>query len=144
MDLAAAAAQSEYASSENEDDEDSFELRAGNSSSFKIKTHLPAPRRAPSFENMCGSTFVYRFSVRGCDLPPMSAPAVTAATKKTRKGKKMGVVIGGGGDRVIDVFSVHGNLTLRPNYSGTSVNIKVLSSLLFESNILLFKLIVWE
>ena len=49
-------------------------LVSASSHSSSTRNIVPLPRRAPTFENMCGSSFVYGFSVRESDVPAACLP----------------------------------------------------------------------
>ena len=105
----------------------------------------PAPRREPAFENMCGSTFVYGFYLKPSTVPRLpQPPPVPRCPKSGRhvRGSSSSVpppafassssstlTTGGGSSSsshgCITVFSVHGNLTLRRQATGTAVTFKV-------------------
>ena len=155
--------------SSSSDDEDGSDYDAGTtrqasklSASFlfsSARNIVPPPLRAPTFENMCGSSFVHGFSVKESDVPAACLPPAVLrchANNSMRHYWKTGIKRqqqqmmtnrvmddarssniaginsrGSSSSRCFDVFSIYGNLRLRRDMSGTHVTFKVKRPMLY-------------
>lgn len=98
---------------------------------------MPLPKRAVMFENICGSTFVYGYHMRDKDVVSMRCgldAALCSSCCRSNGGpssalkKARGIPSSSSSSSSPDsfeVFSIHGNIVLRKDPSGTVVSFKV-------------------
>lgn len=76
--------------------------------------------RQPTFENMCGSAFVYGYQIRPSNVPYCCGTIVCGGSGPN--GCRDAAIFG---NHVVDIFSVYGNICLRSQSSGTAITFKV-------------------
>jgi hypothetical protein len=82
------------------------------------------PRRAAMFENMCGSALVYGYQLYDKSNASINSRLDECVCCARQAKKRLG-----SSSESVEVFSIHGNLVLRKDPSGTVVSFKVQHSL---------------
>lgn len=97
-------------------------------------------KKEPSFDNMCGRVFLPQVTIPGSSrLPPVQKEiskekmqAANMRRKAWKKRRNLLTMTDSKSKSVRQIFTMHGNIVLRAESSGTCVNFKVLVPLFFS------------